>query len=100
MDIYRFSVPMIRHSRYIQVTDVGCIRVAMHHAQGLTKIPNELSYTVRPSLLEASMTALWPQAAITYPSSDGEPVAETYAHFYALLITLEVLAAIPRGAAG
>ena len=37
------------------------------------------------------MTALWPQATITYPSSDGEPVAETYAHFYALLITLEVL---------
>lgn len=28
---------------------------------------------------------------ITYPSSDGEPVAETYAHFYALLVTLEVL---------
>lgn len=25
------------------------------------------------------------------PSSDGEPVAETYAHFYALLVTLEVL---------
>ncbi|MBE9140123.1 Uma2 family endonuclease [Nodosilinea sp. LEGE 07088] len=37
------------------------------------------------------MTALWPQATTTYPSSDGEPVAETYAHFYALLITLEVL---------
>ncbi|MGB3310195.1 MAG: Uma2 family endonuclease [Nodosilinea sp.] len=37
------------------------------------------------------MTALWPQATLTYPSSDGEPVAETYAHFYALLITLEVL---------
>lgn len=37
------------------------------------------------------MTALWPQATITYPTSDGEPVAETYAHFYALLITLEVL---------
>lgn len=37
------------------------------------------------------MTALWPQATLTYPSSDGEPVAETYAHLYALLITLEVL---------
>ncbi|MGG6239986.1 Uma2 family endonuclease [Nodosilinea sp. AN01ver1] len=37
------------------------------------------------------MTALWPQAILTYPSSDGEPVAETYAHLYALLITLEVL---------
>lgn len=28
---------------------------------------------------------------IFYPSSDGEPVAETYIHFYALLVTLEVL---------
>ncbi|HEY9861586.1 MAG TPA: Uma2 family endonuclease [Candidatus Obscuribacterales bacterium] len=28
---------------------------------------------------------------IIYPSSDGEPVAETYVHFYALLVTLEVL---------
>ncbi|HEY9747131.1 MAG TPA: Uma2 family endonuclease [Allocoleopsis sp.] len=28
---------------------------------------------------------------IVYPSSDGEPVAETYVHFYALLVTLEVL---------
>lgn len=37
------------------------------------------------------MTALWPQATTTYPNSDGKPVAETYAHFYALLITLEVL---------
>lgn len=37
------------------------------------------------------MTALWPQATLTYPSSDGEPVAETYAHLYVLLITLEVL---------
>ena len=26
-----------------------------------------------------------------YPSADGEPVAETYAHLYALLTTLEVL---------
>lgn len=37
------------------------------------------------------MTALWPQATLAYPSSDGEPVAKTYAHLYALLITLEVL---------
>lgn len=28
---------------------------------------------------------------VEYPSSDGEPVAETYVHFYALLATLEVL---------
>ncbi|MBD1876363.1 Uma2 family endonuclease [Nodosilinea sp. FACHB-131] len=27
----------------------------------------------------------------TYPSSDGEPVAETFVHLYAMLITLEVL---------
>lgn len=30
-------------------------------------------------------------ASIFYPSSDGEPVAETYLHLYALLTTLEVL---------
>jgi hypothetical protein len=29
--------------------------------------------------------------AIVYPSADGEPVAETYVHLYALLVTLEVL---------
>jgi Uma2 family endonuclease len=28
---------------------------------------------------------------IEYPSSDGEPVAETYFHLYAILMTLEVL---------
>ncbi|MBE9050313.1 Uma2 family endonuclease [Nostocales cyanobacterium LEGE 11386] len=28
---------------------------------------------------------------IAYPSSDGEPVAETYLHLYAILTTLEVL---------
>jgi Uma2 family endonuclease len=41
-----------------------------------------------------TMTSLTtdPQStAIVYPSSDGEPVAETYVHFYALLVTLEVL---------
>lgn len=32
-----------------------------------------------------------PPAEIFYPSSDGEPVAETYAHLYAMLVTLEVL---------
>jgi Uma2 family endonuclease len=38
------------------------------------------------------MTALSPQVSIpTYPSSDGEPVAETFAHLYAMLLTLEVL---------
>ncbi|MEO1430070.1 MAG: Uma2 family endonuclease [Cyanobacteria bacterium J06633_8] len=28
---------------------------------------------------------------IVYPSSDGEPLAETYAHLYAILVTLEIL---------
>jgi Uma2 family endonuclease len=32
-----------------------------------------------------------PQSEIFYPSSDGEPVAETYDHLYAILTTLEVL---------
>ncbi len=29
--------------------------------------------------------------AIIYPSSDGEPLAETYVHLYAILVTLEIL---------
>lgn len=32
-----------------------------------------------------------PKPEVFYPSSDGEPVAESYAHLYALLVTLEVL---------
>jgi hypothetical protein len=39
-----------------------------------------------------SLTSTDPQSTtVVYPSSDGEPVAETYVHFYALLVTLEVL---------
>lgn len=34
---------------------------------------------------------------IVYPSSDGKPVAETYLHLYALLVTLEVLKQYLRG---
>ncbi|MER3435382.1 MAG: hypothetical protein C4288_18745 [Leptolyngbya sp. ERB_1_1] len=40
------------------------------------------------------MTASSPVSQTTeifYPTGDGEPVAETFDHFYALLITLEVL---------
>jgi Uma2 family endonuclease len=40
------------------------------------------------------MTAVVPssqKAEIIYPSADGEPVAETYDHLYAILTTLEVL---------
>ncbi|MGA7933703.1 MAG: Uma2 family endonuclease, partial [Kovacikia sp.] len=40
------------------------------------------------------MATLLPTTQTTpvfYPSSDGEPVAETYVHLYALLVTLEVL---------
>jgi Uma2 family endonuclease len=37
------------------------------------------------------MTTLIPVDQVFYPSSDGEPVAETYAHLYVLLVTLEVL---------
>ncbi|MBP0029824.1 Uma2 family endonuclease [Roseofilum sp. Guam] len=32
-----------------------------------------------------------PDTSIIYPSADGEPVAETYDHLYAILATLEVL---------
>lgn len=40
------------------------------------------------------MTAVVPtpsKSGIVYPISDGEPVAETYDHLYAILTTLEVL---------
>jgi len=40
------------------------------------------------------MTAILPvaeQTEIFYPSADGEPVAETFDHLYALLTTLEVI---------
>jgi hypothetical protein len=39
------------------------------------------------------MTATVPavETESLYPSADGEPVAETYDHLYALLTTLEVL---------
>jgi Uma2 family endonuclease len=40
------------------------------------------------------MTTLLPNVQSTelvYPTGDGEPVAETYDHFYALLVVLEVL---------
>jgi hypothetical protein len=35
--------------------------------------------------------------AIHYPTGDGQPVAETFAHLYAILMTIEVLAYIYRG---
>lgn len=38
-----------------------------------------------------------PSATVFYPSSDGQPVAETYLHLYALLVTLEVLKQYLRG---
>lgn len=38
-----------------------------------------------------TVTTSNPKSEIFYPSSDGEPVAETYTHLYALLTTLEVL---------
>ncbi|NJM66800.1 MAG: Uma2 family endonuclease, partial [Acaryochloris sp. RU_4_1] len=38
-----------------------------------------------------------PSTTVFYPSSDGKPVAETYLHLYALLVTLEVLRQYLRG---
>jgi len=38
-----------------------------------------------------SAPAIKPVNPIEYPSSDGEPVAETYDHFYAIAILLEML---------
>ncbi|MEM8612511.1 MAG: Uma2 family endonuclease [Cyanobacteria bacterium P01_H01_bin.105] len=34
---------------------------------------------------------------IVYPSSDGEPVAETFVHLYAMLVTIEVLTQYLQG---
>ena len=38
-----------------------------------------------------------PSTPLLYPSSDDKPVAETYLHLYALLVTLEVLRQYLRG---
>jgi Uma2 family endonuclease len=38
-----------------------------------------------------------PSTTVFYPTSDGKPVAETYLHLYALLVTLEVLRQYLRG---
>lgn len=37
------------------------------------------------------------EAAIVYPSSDGKPVAETFVHLYAMLVTIEVLTQYLQG---
>lgn len=42
-------------------------------------------------------TAARPDIDIFYPTSDGKPVAETYLHLYALLVTLEVLTQYLQG---
>ena len=36
-------------------------------------------------------------STIVYPSSDGEPVAETFVHLYAMLVTIEVLTQYLQG---
>lgn len=42
-------------------------------------------------------SASYASSTVFYPSSDGKPVAETYVHLYALLVTLEVLRLYLRG---
>lgn len=37
------------------------------------------------------------ESTIVYPSSDGEPVAETFVHLYAMLVTIEVLTQYLQG---
>ncbi|HEY9673934.1 MAG TPA: Uma2 family endonuclease [Waterburya sp.] len=44
-----------------------------------------------------ALTSTVKQSQPFYPSADGEPVAETYTHLYALLTTLEVLRQYLRG---
>lgn len=43
------------------------------------------------SALPATQSTQTTSNPIFYPSSDGKPVAESYVHLYALLVTLEVL---------
>lgn len=50
--------------------------------------PSESSSPLPPM---TSLLPTVPPAEIFYPSSDGEPAAETYVHLYAMLATLEVL---------
>ena len=44
-----------------------------------------------------ALTSTVKQSQPFYPSADGEPVAETYTHLYALLTTLEVLRQYLKG---
>ncbi len=48
-----------------------------------------------PSIVPTSQSA-----KIFYPNSDGETLAQTYIHLYALLVTLEVLRLVLAGSAG
>lgn len=41
--------------------------------------------------MTAAISSTIDDLEIDYPSSDGEPVAETFVHLYALLVTLEVI---------
>ena len=38
-----------------------------------------------------SSSASGSSGAIDYPSGDGQPVAETFAHLYAIMMTIELL---------
>jgi hypothetical protein len=38
-----------------------------------------------------------PPPAAVYPCSDGKPLAETYIHLYAIIVTLEVLKQYLKG---
>jgi Uma2 family endonuclease len=51
----------------------------------ILKTQTEKASTMTASVMNPAQTDIF------YPSSDGEPVAETYDHLYAILITLEVL---------
>lgn len=58
------------------------------------KISSELgSYLMTTSHSPSDSKRVFPSPSTTlfYPISDGQPVAETYWHLYALLVTLEVL---------
>ncbi len=50
-----------------------------------------------PPRLPHASPAVAPPHEIFYPSTDGEPVAETFFHFYALMVTVDILMRYFRG---
>ncbi len=66
-----------------------------HPPQILVRSPMLSSKAIRAP--DTAMTAIAPPTQPFYPNSDGQPVAETYDHLYAILTILEVLRQFLQG---